>query len=142
MLGWCREILGRMFFCGKEGQGCVWGIFGKYLQSCFTTSLVSFILKFMLNFFLGFSLLIHDLFFILPLIGILGLSSKRHSWRNWLSFNVLLVEYGKCFNFTSIFFHGYFSLYLPFTWRFFTKIQSESYGELTANSSIKTMYQL
>ena len=91
-------------------------------------------------FSLGSALLMHNAFFIVLLAGLLGLSPERHSRRNRLLHNELLEEYGNFYNSTSIFFHGYFSLYLPFTWGFFIKDQSESYGELTADSSIRIMY--
>ena len=95
-----------------------------------------FILNIMMN-ILGCPFLMHNAFFIVLLAGLLGLSPKRDSRRNWLSHNELLEEYGNFYNSTSIFFHGYFSLYLPFTWGFIIKVQSESYGELTADNSIK-----
>ena len=47
-------MYGTGFFGGKEGQGCDGGMLGKYSKSCFTDSLVPFILKFILNIFVRF----------------------------------------------------------------------------------------
>ena len=86
----------------------------------------------MLNLFLGFALFIHYALFIVPLTGILGVSPEKHYWRDRLLCNDLLEEYGNFYNSTSIFFHGYFSLHLPFPWGFsIKKVQSDSNGEWT-----------
>ena len=134
-------------FCAHLGfyrrgiLGAYWNLVFIYSSSIWLKALLFFTLNVMMN-ILGCSLLMHNAFFIVLLAGLLGLSPKRHSRRNWLSHNELLEEYGNFYNSISIFFHGYFSLHLPFTWGFFIKIQSESYGELTEDSSIKIMYRI
>ena len=93
-------------------------------------SLVSLINSILVEpFSLGFPLLIHDAFFIVRLTSILGVSNERHSWRDKLLYNDLLEEYGHFYYSTSIFFHGYFSLHLPFSQEFSITVQSESYSK-------------
>ena len=87
----------------------------SFLVEIFTKSLHRGGVKVNVESFLGFALLIHHACFIVPLIGILGVSPERHSWRNILLHNDLWQEYRRFFDSTSIFFHGYFSLHLPFS---------------------------
>ena len=80
-------------------------------------------------FSLGFDHLIHDSCFTVPLTGPLGVSHEKHPWRIGLFYFHLLAGYRNFCNSTSIFFHGYISLHLPFKWWSSFKIQSESHSE-------------
>ena len=67
--------------------------------------------------------------FIVPLTGLLGVSHEKHPWRIRLLYYHILANYWNFCDSTSIFFHGYLSLHLPFKQGFFIKIPSESYSE-------------
>ena len=67
--------------------------------------------------------------FIVPLTYLLGISHEKHHWRIRLLYFHLLADYRKFCNSTSIFFHGYLSLYLPFTRGFSINIPSDSYSK-------------
>ena len=88
------------------------------------------ILKVMLNiFYLGFDHLIHDSCFTVPLTGLLGVPHEWFHWKVGLFHFHLLAGYGNFGITTSIFFHGYISLHLPFKWWSSFKIKSESHSE-------------
>ena len=81
-------------------------------QLYFTNSSV---IVFLGSFSLDFDLLMYGATFIVPLTSLLGVSHEKHPWRIRLLYFALFEDYGNFCNSTSIFFHGYISLHLPYT---------------------------
>ena len=80
-------------------------------------------------FSLDFGLIKYGASFIVHVTVSLGVSTEKHHWRIRLLHFHLLADYWIVWNSTSIFFHGYLSLHLPFTWGFSINIPSDSYSK-------------